>query len=183
MSFPTIHTKIELSDYILVEVIGGPETRYKIYKKDNYSEYPVDTSLAEILIPDYCREPKVKLGAFLPQFDKILCELLAVADRENVSRLFSETMKALFPEEADNFELEIYEKLGGVYSAIDYTQEYHKRLFGHEREESLAQMLMFPPKRTMFQERDEIWEKYKNTLDARREAGKRQREMTGKGEE
>lgn len=40
MSFPIFQTKIELSDYILVEVIGGPETRYKIYKKDNYSEYP-----------------------------------------------------------------------------------------------------------------------------------------------
>lgn len=180
MSFPTIHTKIELSDYILVEVIGGPETRYKIYKKDNYSEYPVDTSMAEILIPYYCREPKVKLGAFLPQFDKILCELLVVADRENVSRLFSETMKALFPEEADNFELEIYEKLGGVYSAIDYTQEYHKRLFGHERGESMAQVKMYnllPPKRTMFQERDEIWENYKKALDARREAGRRRRAM------
>ena len=49
MSFPQIQTKIELSDYILVEVVGGPETRYKIYKKDNYSKYPVDTSLAEIL--------------------------------------------------------------------------------------------------------------------------------------
>ena len=92
MSFPQIQTKIELSDYILVEVVGGPETRYKIYKKDNYSEHPVDTSLAEILIPYYCGEPKVKLGAFLPQFDKILCELLVVADRENVSRLFSETL-------------------------------------------------------------------------------------------
>ena len=81
MSFPQIQTKIELSDYILVEVVGGPETRYKIYKKDNYSKYPVDTSLAEILIPYYCGEPKVKLGAFLPQFDKILCELLVVALR------------------------------------------------------------------------------------------------------
>ncbi len=178
MSFPTIHTKIELSDYILVEVIGGPETKYKIYKKDNYNEYPVDTSLAEILIPDYCREPKVKLGAFLPQFDKILCELLAVADREIVSRLFSETMKAVFPEEADNFELEIYEKYGGVYSAIDYTQEYYKRLFGHEPGESMAQMKMynlFPPKRTMFQERDEIWENYINAYHACRKAAKRRR--------
>ena len=178
MSFPKIHTKIELSEYILVEVIGGPETRYKIYKKDNYSEYPVDTSLAEILIPDYCREPKVKLGAFLPQFDKILCELLAVADRENVSRLFSETMKAVFPEEADNFELEIYERFGGVYSTIDYTQEYYKRLFGHERVENMAQMKMynlFPPKRTMFQERDEIWENYINAYHANRKAAKRRR--------
>ena len=179
MSFPTIHTKIELSDYILVEVIGGPETRYKIYKKDNYSEYPVDTSLAEILIPYYYyREPKVKLGAFLPQFDKILCELLAVADRENVSRLFSETMKSLFPEEADNFELEIYEEYGGVYSTIDYSKEYFKRHFGHERGESMAQMKMynlFPPKRTMFQERDEIWENYINAYHANRKAAKRRR--------
>jgi len=178
MSFPEFHTKIELSDYILVEVIGGPETKYKIYKKDNYNEYPVDTSLAEILIPDYCREPKVKLGAFLPQFDKILCELLAVADREIVSRLFSETMKAVFPEEADNFELEIYEEYGGVYSAIDYTQEYYKRLFGHERVENMAQMKMynlFPPKRTMFQERDEIWENYINAYHACRKAAKRRR--------
>lgn len=178
MSFSTIHTKIELSDYIFVEVIGGPETRYKIYKKDNYSEYPVDTSMAEILIPDYCREPKVKLGAFLPQFDKILCELLVVADRENVSRLFSETMKSLFPEEADNFELEIYEEYGGVYSTIDYTQEYYKRLFGHERGESMAQMKrynLFPPKRTMFQERDEIWENYINAYHACRKAAKRRR--------
>ena len=178
MSFPKFQTKIELSDYILVEVIGGPETRYKIYKKDNYSEYPVDTSLAEILIPDYCREPKVKLGAFLPQFDKILCELLAVADREIVSRLFSETMKAVFPEEADNFELEIYEEYGGVYSTIDYTQEYYKSLFGHERVESIARMKMynlFPPKRTMFQERDEIWENYINAYHANRKAAKRRR--------
>ena len=178
MSFPKFQTKIELSDYILVEVIGGPETRYKIYKKDNYNEYPVDTSLAEILIPDYCREPKVKLGAFLPQFDKILCELLAVADREIVSRLFSETMKAVFPEEADNFELEIYEEYGGVYSTIDYTQEYYKRLFGHERVESIARMKMynlFPPKRTMFQERDEIWENYINAYHANRKAAKRRR--------
>ena len=178
MSFPIFQTKIELSDYILVEVIGGPETRYKIYKKDNYNEYPVDTSLAEILIPCYCREPKVKLGAFLPQFDKILCELLAVADRENVSRLFSETMKAVFPEEADNFELEIYEEYGGVYSTIDYTQEYYKRLFGHERVESIARMKMynlFPPKRTMFQERDEIWENYINAYHANRKAAKRRR--------
>lgn len=178
MSFPRFLTKFKLTDYIWVEVIGGPETRYKIYKKDNYSEHPVDTSLAEILIPYYCREPKVKLGAFLPQFDKILCELLVVADRENVSRLFSETMKSLFPEEADNFELEIYERFGGVYSAIDYSQEYCKRIFGHERGESMAQMKMynlFPPKRTMFQERDEIWEKYINAYHARREAGKRRR--------
>ena len=200
MSFPTIHTKIELSDYILVEVIGGPETRYKIYKKDNYSEYPVDTSLAEILIPCYCREPKVKLGAFLPQFDKILCELLAVADRENVSRLFSETMKAVFPEEADNFELEIYEEYGGVYSTIDCSKEYFKRIFGHERGpndeycsrlqeyfkrhlghergENMAQMKrynLFPPKRTMFQERDEIWENYINAYHANRKAAKRRR--------
>ena len=178
MSFPKFQTKIELSDYILVEVISAPKTRYKIYKKDNYSEYPVDTSLAEILIPDYCREPKVKLGAFLPQFDKILCELLAVADRENVSRLFSETMKAVFSEEADNFELEIYEEYGGVYSAIDYTQEYYKRLFGHERVENMAQMKMynlFPPKRTMFQERDEIWENYINAYHANRKAAKRRR--------
>ena len=178
MSFPEFHTKIELSDYILVEAASRPKTRYKIYKKDNYSEYPVDTSLAEIWIPYFCGEPKVKLGAFLPQFDKILCELLVVADRENVSRLFSETMKAVFPEEADNFELEIYEEYGGVYSTIDYTQEYYKRLFGHERGESMAQMKMynlFPPKRTMFQKRDEIWENYKKALDARREAGKRRR--------
>ena len=178
MSFPTIHTKIELSDYILVEVIGGPETRYKIYKKDNYSEHPVDTSMAEILIPDYCGEPKVKLGAFLPQFDKILCELLAVADRENVSRLFSETMKAVFPEEADNFELEIYEEYGGVYSTIDYSKEYFKRHFGYEPGESMAQVKMynlFPPKRTMFQERDEIWENYINAYHACRKAAKRRR--------
>ena len=120
MSFPKFHTKFELSDYILVEVAGAPETAYKIYKKDNYSDHPVDTSLAEIRIPYFCGEPKVKLGVFLPQFDKILCELLVVADRENVSRLFSETMKAFFPEEADNFELEIVEKFGGVYSKIDY---------------------------------------------------------------
>ena len=179
MSFPEIHTKIELSDYILVEVIGGPEIRYKIYKKDNYSEYPVDTSLAEILIPYYCREPKVKLGAFLPQFDKILCELLAVADREIVSRLFSETMKAVFPEEVDNFELEIYEEYGGVYSTIDYSKEYFKRIFGYEcRGESMAQVKMcnlFPPKRTMFQERDEIWENYINAYHACRKAAKRRR--------
>ena len=178
MSFPEIHTKIELSDYILVEVIGGPETRYKIYKKDNYSEHPVDTSMAEILIPYYCREPKVKLGAFLPQFDKILCELLAVADREIVSRLFSETMKAVFPEEADNFELEIYEEYGGVYSTIDYSKEYFKRHFGYERGESMAQMKMynlFPPKRTMFQERDEIWENIINAYHACRKAAKRRR--------
>lgn len=178
MSFPEIHTKIELSDYILVEVIGGPETRYKIYKNDNYSEYPVDTSLAEILIPYYCREPKVKLGAFLPQFDKILCELLAVADRENVSRLFSETMKAVFLEEADNFELEIYEEYGGVYSTIDYSKEYFKRIFGHERGGSMARMKMynlFPPKRTMFQERDAIWENYINAYHACRKAAKRRR--------
>ena len=178
MSFRTIHTKIELSDYILVEVIGGPETRYKIYKKDNYSEYPVDTSMAEILIPYYCREPKVKLGAFLPQFDKILCELLVVADRENVSRLFSETMKAVFPEEADNFELEIYEEYGGVYSTIDYSKKYFKRIFGHEPGESMAQVKMcnlFPPKRTMFQERDEIWENYINAYHANRKAAKRRR--------
>lgn len=178
MSFPEIHTKIELSDYILVEVIGGPEPRYKIYKKDNYSEYPVDTSLAEILTPYYCREPKVKLGTFLPQFDKILCELLVVADRENVSRLFSETMKVLFPEDTDNFELEIYEEYGGVYSAIDYSKEYFKRHFGHERGESMAQVKkcnLFPPKRTMFQERDEIWENYINAYHACRKAAKRRR--------
>ena len=200
MSIPTFQTKIELSDYILIEVIGGPETRYKIYKKDNYSEYPVDTSLAEILIPDYCGEPKVKLGAFLPQFDKILCELLAVTDREIVSRLFSETMKSLFPEEADNFELEIYEEYGGVYSTIDCSKEYFKRIFGHERGpndeycsrlqeyykrhlghergESMAQMKkynLFPPKRTMFQERDEIWENYINAYHANRKAAKRRR--------
>ena len=150
MSFPQFITKFELSDYIWVEAAGGPETRYKIYKKDNYSKYPVDTSLAEILIPYYCREPKVKLGAFLPQFDKILCELLVVADREIVSRLFSETMKALFPEDTDNFELEIYEEYGGVYSKIDYSKEYFKKVFGCEREKSLAKMLQFPPKRTMF---------------------------------
>ena len=178
MSFPEFHTKIELSDYILVEVIGGPEIRYKIYKKDNYSEHPVDTSLAEILIPHYCREPKVKLGAFLPQFDKILCELLAVADRENVSCLFSETMKAVFPEEADNFELEIYEEYGGVYSTIDCSKEYFKRHLGHERGESMAPMKrynLFPPKRTMFQERDEIWENYINAYHANRKAAKRRR--------
>ena len=178
MSFPEFHTKIELSDYILVEAASRPKTRYKIYKKDNYSEYPVDTSLAEILIPYYCGEPKVKLGAFLPQFDKILCELLAVADRENVSRLFSETMKSLFPEEADNFELEIYERFGGVYSTIDYSKEYFKRIFGYERGESMAQMKMynlFPPKRTMFQERDEIWENYINAYHACRKAAKRRR--------
>lgn len=85
---------------------------------------------------------------------------------------------SLFPEEADNFELEIYEEYGGVYSTIDYSKEYFKRHFGHERGESMAQMKMynlFPPKRTMFQERDEIWENYKKALDARREAGKRRR--------
>ncbi len=180
MSFPEIHTNIELSDYILVEVIGGPETSYKIYKKDNYSEYPVDTSLAEICIPRFCMEPKVELGAFLPQFDKILCELLVVADRENVSRLFSETMKAVFPEEADNFELEIYERFGGVYSKIDYSQEYFKYLFGHERGVSAAEMAMnriIPQKRTMFQERDEIWEKYINRRKARLEAAKKRSAM------
>jgi len=178
MSFPIFQTKIELSDYILVEAASAPKTGYKIYKKDNYSEYPVDTSLAEIWIPYYCGEAKVKLGAFLPQFDKILCELLAVADRENVSRLFSETMKAVFPEEADNFELEIYEKYGGVYSTIDYSKEYFKRIFGHERGESMAQMKkynLFPPKRTMFQERDEIWENYINAYHACRKAAKRRR--------
>ena len=200
MSFPEFHTKIELSDYILVEAASMPKTRYKIYKKDNYSEHPVDTSMAEILIPYYCREPKVKLDAFLPQFDKILCELLAVADRENVSRLFSETMKALFPEETDNFELEIYEEYGGVYSTIDCSKEYFKRIFGHERGpndeycsrlqeyfkrhlghervESMAQMKkynLFPPKRTMFQERDEIWENYINAYHACRKAAKRRR--------
>ena len=178
MSFPRFLTKFKLTDYIWVEAASTPGTEYKIYKKDNYSEHPVDTSLAEIWIPYYCGEAKVKLGAFLPQFDKILCELLVVADRENVSRLFSETMKAVFPEEADNFELEIYEKYGGVYSAIDYTQEYYKRLFGHERVENMAQMKMynlFPPKRTMFQERDEIWENYINAYHANRKAAKRRR--------
>ena len=107
-----------------------------------------------------------------------VCELLVVADRENVSRLFSETMKSLFPEEADNFELEIYESFGGVYSAIDYSQEYCKRIFGHERGASSADMAMnriIPPKRTMFQERDEIWENLKKALDARRKAGRRRR--------
>lgn len=176
MSFPQYITKFELSDYIWVESAGGPETEYKIYKKDNYCEHPVDTSLAEILIPHFCMEPKVKLGAFLPQFDKILCELLVVAEREIVSRLFSETMKALFPQEADNFELEIYEKFGGVYSNIDCSQEYFKSIFGHERGVSAAEMAMnriIPQKRTMFQERDEIWEKYINAYQARRKAGKK----------
>ena len=180
MSFPKFHTKFELSDYILVEVAGAPETVYKIYKKDNYSDHPVDTSLAEIRIPRFCGEPKVKLGAFLLQFDKILCELLVVTDCEIVSRLFSESMKAVFPEEADNFELEIVEKFGGVYSKIDYSQEYCKQIFGHERGVSAAEMLSFPPKRTMFQERDEIWEKYINAYHARREAGIKRREMAKK---
>lgn len=178
MSFPRFLTKFKLTDYIWVEAASTPGTEYKIYKKDNYSEHPVNTPLAEIWIPYFCREPKVKLGAFLPQFDKILCELLVVTEREIVSRLFSETMKALFPEEADNFELEIYEEYGGVYSTIDYSKEYFKRHFGHERGESMAQMKMynlFPPKRTMFQKWDEIWENYKKALDARREAGKRRR--------
>lgn len=179
MSFPRFLTKFKLTDYIWVEAASTPGTEYKIYKKDNYcihhaDAHPVDTALAEILIPRFCMEPKVKMGAFLPQFDKILCELLAVTEQEIVSRLFSETMKALFPEEADNFEFEIYERFGGVYSKIDYSQEYFKQIFGCEREESLAQMEMFPPKRTMFQKRDEIWEKYKNALVARREAGKKQ---------
>lgn len=178
MSFPRFLTKFELSDYIWVESESAPGTEYKIYKKDNYCIHhadarPVDTALAEILIPRFCMEIKVKLGAFLPQFDKILCELLVVADRENVSRLFSETMKALFPEDTDNFELEIYEKFGGVYSKIDCSKEYFKKVFGCEREESLAKMQQFPPKRTMFQERDEIWEKYINAYRARREAGKK----------
>ena len=178
MSFPRFLTKFKLTDYIWVEAASTPGTEYKIYKKDNYSEHPVDTSLAEIWIPYFCGEAKVKLGAFLPQFDKILCELLAVADREIVSRLFSETMKSLFPEEADNFELEIYEEYGGVYSTIDYSKEYFKRHFGHERGESMAQMKMynlFPPKRTMFQERDEIWENYINAYHACRKAAKRRR--------
>lgn len=175
MSFPRFLTKFKLTDYIWVEAASTPGTEYKIYKKDNYSEHPVNTSLAEIWIPYFCGEAKVKLGAFLPQFDKILCELLVVTEREIVSRLFSETMKALFPQEADNFELEIYERFGGVYSKIDYSHENFRRVFGCEREESLAQMEMFPPKRTMFQKRDEIWENYKKALDARREAGKRRR--------
>ncbi|WP_191015663.1 hypothetical protein [Treponema zioleckii] len=185
MSFPQYITKFELSDYIWVEAAGGPETEYRIYKKDNYrihhaDAHPIDTSLAEILIPHFCMEPKVKLGAFLPQFDKILCELLVVADREIVSLLFSETMKALFPEEADNFEFEVYEKFGGVYSKIDCSKEYFKSIFGHERGVSAAEMAMnriIPQKRTMFQERDEIWEKYKNALEARCEAGKRRRDF------
>ena len=114
----------------------------------------------------------------MPQFDKILCELLAVADREIVSHLFSETMKAVFPEEADNFELEIYEEYGGVYSTIDYSKEYFKRHFGHEPGESMAQVKMcnlFPSKRTMFQERDEIWENFINAYHACRKAAKRRR--------
>ncbi len=76
---------------------------------------------------------------------------------------------SLFPEEADNFELEIYEEYGGVYSTIDYSKEYFKRIFGHERVESIARMKMynlFPPKRTMFQKRDEIWENCKKALAA-----------------
>lgn len=178
MSFPRFLTKFKLTDYIWVEAASAPGTGYKIYKKNDFCEYPNDTSLAEIWIPYFCGEAKVKLGAFLPQFDKILCELLAVADRENVSRLFSETMKVLFPEEADNFELEIYEEYGGVYSTIDYSKEYFKRIFGYERGESMAQMKMynlFPPKRTMFQERDEIWENYINAYHACRKAAKRRR--------
>ena len=45
---------------------------------------------------------------------------------------------------------------------------------------SAAEMAMnriIPPKRTMFQERDEIWENYKKALDARLEAGRRRRAM------
>ena len=39
----------------------------------------------------------------------------------------------------------------------------------------MAMNRIIPPKRTMFQERDEIWENLKKVLDARREAGKRRR--------
>ncbi len=166
MSIPKFSQSFTLTDFILEKTFSYPGFYYKIHNKEKYLADPLhseESLLATITIPPICEEPRMKLGVFLEHFDTILCELLVIYDREVVGRLFGEVMEMLFPEEAENFELGFYEFRGGTYSKIDYSQNGYKKIFGKEREgKSFIELAKdsLPPKRTMFQEHDEIWEEF-----------------------
>ena len=127
-----------------------------------------ELKIAEISIPPFC-VGKAKLGVFLRDFSVLLNEMLVKWDKEVVARLFSESMQKLFPDDMADFELGFYEIRGYLYCTIQFSEEGHKKAFGHGwNGTSLAQNLSYafiPPKRTMFQETDPAIEE---ALEAKR---------------
>ena len=156
MSFPAMGIVHTLTDFKIKEMNNPLATWYEIFHGE--------AKLAEITIPQFCREDeKTKLCIFLKDFSPLLCEMLVKWSRDVVERFFSETMAQFFPASAGDYELGFYEKYNQLYCTVQYTQAAHKRIFGKEREYTFAQTLselMLPPKRLMFQENDEVWEKW-----------------------
>ena len=151
MSFPVLVEKFKLSDFVIESEYTCINLLYSFYPKQT------DSKIAEISIPPFC-VGKAKLGVFLRDFSVLLNEMLVKWDREVVARLFTEAMQKLFPDDMADFELGFYEIRGYLYCTIQFSEEGHKKAFGHGwNGTSLAQKLSFafiPPKRTMFQETD-----------------------------
>ena len=170
----TENKNYELSDFVIHEENADSGLNYQIWKKKVYNQIAhsnLPKMIAKIKIPRLCFEKKMRFAEFIPQFDKILCELLVICNKDTVAKFYSAAKNALFPEEEKNFEIEFYDFHGGIYSCIDYTPEYYKQLTGKEKEKSWAEKINDNiPKRTLFQTRDEIWEKYSAEAIAKEKA-------------
>lgn len=163
MSFPVLVEKFKLSDFVIESEYRCINLLYSFYPKQS------DSKIAEISIPPFC-VGKAKLGVFLRDFSVLLNEMLVKWDREVVARLFTEAMQTLFPDDVADFELGFYENCGYLYCTIQFSEEGHKKAFGHGwNGTSLARELSFafiPPKRTMFQKTDPAIEEAAKQLEA-----------------
>ena len=163
MSFPVLVEKFKLSDFVIESEYRCINLLYSFYPKQT------DSKIAEISIPPFC-VGKAKLGVFLRDFSVLLNEMLVKWDKEVVARLFTEAMQTLFPDDVADFELGFYENCGYLYCTIQFSEEGHKKAFGHGwNGTSLARELSFafiPPKRTMFQKTDPAIEEATKQLEA-----------------
>ena len=171
-----------MTDFIIDEI---NQEEYLFYDNDADLDdiFNHEKPFATIEIPPFCKQRQTKLGIFLKEFSTLLNEMLVIYDKEKVARLFKEAMTAIFPEDLPDYELGFYEWNGGVYCTIQYSAEGHKKVYGRERYCPYAETLSHsyglgsPPKRLMFQQRDEIWEEWNEKVRRLEEKARRRHQQ------
>ena len=167
MSYPRYINTYKLTDFVIVELSYLFGIEYFFYENCSTEDFGklYDGGKAAFLnvnVPPFCCEEKTKLGIFLKEFSTFLCEMLVKWDKVVVERFFNEAMQKVFPNEVENYELGFYENLNKPYCTIQFTAKKYKEIFKSDRKETYAEelsSLLLPPKRTLFQEKDEDWEK------------------------
>ena len=182
MSYPKEFSRYTLTDFIIEEEADFFGTGYYFYKNAG-GETENEEPFARISIPPFCEEQRLRLGIFLKEFSTLLDEMLVIYDKETVARLFNEALPALFPDDSLDFELGFCKRMEHLYCMIQYSAEGYWQRFGRERSKPYVEEypcddeFVLPPKRLMFQERDEVWETYNERLQRLIQKAKRRREQ------